>query len=306
MKVLAAIFFLFSLLANTALSQNPSPPCQEPEATQFDFWLGTWDISWVDAKGNQLRGVNTITKTFNGCVIEENFNGRGTPAYLGRSHSMFDRVSRKWKQTWVDNAGAYLDLTGEFADGKMILTREFLLNGKKIMQRMTFLNIEKSGFDWLWERSDDEGKTWKTNWKLRYSRKLSPNSEFSLREVKDFIDAANRTYEQRFHKKEDSFWNERYTSNACTMPPNGTRICGRDKIRDYFYGNGNGVKLSVFAEDVSGGEELVVETGNYTVADVKGVVLEKGKFIATWRLENGMWKMQSEIWNSDLEPPKPR
>ena len=79
---------------------------------------------------------------------------------------------KKWKQTWVDNSGGYLDFTGEFETGKMILSRDFFnKDGKKISQRMVYYNINKESFDWNWERSMDDGKTWKVMWKIHYSRK---------------------------------------------------------------------------------------------------------------------------------------
>jgi hypothetical protein len=165
--LLVCLFF-----AGTLLAQNPAKPCSEEQAKQFDFWVGTWDLEWTDANGVKQKGTNTINKILNGCVIEENFNGGGSPEYLGKSHSIFDAQSGMWKQTWVDNGGAYLDFTGEFKDGKMILRREFISKaGKKIMQRMIFSNIQTDSLEWNWEGSQDEGKTWNTNWKLFYKRR---------------------------------------------------------------------------------------------------------------------------------------
>jgi ketosteroid isomerase-like protein len=301
MKVFFPTYF-FLILITASFAQNQKPPCSENQAKQFDFWLGTWDLEWQDAQGKIQKGVNKINKIMNGCVIEENFSAG---SYLGKSHSMFDRKSGKWKQTWVDNGGEYLDLVGEFKDRKMILNREFINPlGKKVMQKMTFFDIKTDSFEWLWERSDDEGKTWKTNWKLTYKRKQNLAKKFDIKEVKALIDDANKTYDSRFKKNDDAYWNATYTANACTMPPNMKRICGRENIRKFFVGNGEGIKLVINAEDVSGSEDLVVETGNYLVNDLMGTVLEKGKFIATWKQEDGKWKMHSEIWSSDETPPK--
>jgi hypothetical protein len=80
--------------------------------------------------------------------------------------------SGKWKQTWVDNQGSYLDFTGEFKDGQMILGREVQKkDGTKIMQRMVFKNITPNSFDWSWEASNDGGKTWQVQWPIHYTRK---------------------------------------------------------------------------------------------------------------------------------------
>ena len=172
MKNIIFVIFLCFVFSMALVAQNQQPPCSQEQAKQFDFWIGTWDLEWTDAQGKTQKGTNTISKILNGCVVEENFNGGGSPIYLGKSHSMFDSQSGKWRQTWVDNGGAYLDFIGEFKDGKMTLWREFTAqNGKKIMQRMIFSNIQKDLLEWNWESSNDEGKTWKTNWKLNYKRK---------------------------------------------------------------------------------------------------------------------------------------
>ena len=71
-----------------------------------------------------VHNSNSIKHALDGCVIEENFVGGPETPLQGRSFSMFDAPSGKWKQTWVDNQGAYLDFVGEFKDGQMVLARE--------------------------------------------------------------------------------------------------------------------------------------------------------------------------------------
>jgi hypothetical protein len=71
---------------------------------------------------------------------------------------IFDSNAGKWKQTWGDNEGAYLDFVGEFKQGQMILEREAIV--KKSLQRMVGKNIAVSEFDWSGESSQDGGKNW--------------------------------------------------------------------------------------------------------------------------------------------------
>ncbi len=150
-------------------AQNASP-CADPEASQFDFWVGEWDLTWDDGKGGIATGKNIIEKIL-GCVISENFEDPGS-GFAGKSYSLFDQKSGSWKQTWVDNAGSYLDFDGRFADGKMVLTRSFKSkDGKDTMQRMVWYNIQPHSLDWNWEASTDGGKTWKLNWEIHYERK---------------------------------------------------------------------------------------------------------------------------------------
>jgi hypothetical protein len=154
---------------------TPKPaPCTAPEFHQFDFWVGEWDLSW-SAQGNVPAGTatNRIEKILDGCVIQETFTTTGAPSFNGRSVSTYVVQEKKWKQTWVDNQGIYLDLTGEFKDGEMRLTRHGLgVDGKPRLSRMTFTNIKPDSFDWNWEISTDDGKTWK-NWPVHYKRKGS-------------------------------------------------------------------------------------------------------------------------------------
>ncbi len=141
----------------------------------MSFWLGEWELTWPGEKQGQTdHGTNSIQWVLDGCAIEENFSG-GTAMHLrGRSLSIFDTISGKWKQTWVDNEGGYLDFTGEFRDGQMILAREAVRrNGQKVVQRMVFKNITRNELDWSWEASTDGGKTWQVNWPIHYKRKGS-------------------------------------------------------------------------------------------------------------------------------------
>jgi len=97
------------------------------------------------------------------------FGAPGTPL-KGRSVSMYDRASGRWKQTWVDNSGDYLDFTGGLEDGRMVFAREAQRDGKPFRQRMVFEGVKRESLRWLWQRSDDGGRTWKTLWEIAYRR----------------------------------------------------------------------------------------------------------------------------------------
>ena len=174
--LLTAILLVATIAASQSANSSAAPPpkpCTQPQARQLDFWVGEWDLSTPGQKdGEVVHNSNSIKHALDGCVIEENFvGGPGTPLQ-GRSFSMFDAPSGKWKQTWVDNQGAYLDFVGEFKDGQMVLARETTgPNGANIQQRMVFKNITASEFDWNWESSKDGGKTWQVIWPIHYKRK---------------------------------------------------------------------------------------------------------------------------------------
>ena len=151
----------------TQNSTSPETPCSTPEARQFDFWVGGWDLTW----GEGDQGTNKISKTLGDCVILEEFNGVPAMDFQGMSVSVFNLRTGLWHQTWVDSGGGYLDFKGSFQDGKMVLSREAVIEGKPAVQRMVWYNIAAKSLDWNWERSFDGGETWEIVWYIRYRRK---------------------------------------------------------------------------------------------------------------------------------------
>ena len=166
-----ALIALFPSLAPA--QSSPANPCTLPQQKQFEFWVGEWDLTWPGQKAGEIaHGTNSIKRIMDGCVVQENFSGADSMPMRGTSVSVFDARAGKWKQTWVDNQGGYLDFVGEFKDGQMILQREGVRpDGTKVLQRMVWKNISAGEFDWSWEASRDGGKTWQVNWPIHYKRK---------------------------------------------------------------------------------------------------------------------------------------
>src|SRR6476646_869400 len=133
---LAPIVLILSCLA--AARQNhaaPPKPCSEPEQNQLEFWVGEWDLTWPgNNPGETVHGTNSIRRILDGCIVEENFSGGDAMHLRGQSVSVFG--AGKWKQTWVDNEGGYLDFVGELKGGQMILAREATRpDGTRTLQR---------------------------------------------------------------------------------------------------------------------------------------------------------------------------
>jgi hypothetical protein len=169
-KARMILCFCFSGLV--VAGQNSNPPCSTPEARQFDFWVGEWNAFWKDS----LRGSNRIEKMFGNCTIQENFIDPKTN-YLGKSWSVYNSNYKIWQQTWVDNNGGYIHLTGGMVSDSMILkTMEQNVPSNvsptgKILSRMVYYNIKPNSFDWSWEASTDGGLNWTPRWQIHYERK---------------------------------------------------------------------------------------------------------------------------------------
>lgn len=166
MRALTATALAATLVASAATAQTtPTYGCDTPESRRYDFWVGEWELAHSGTKS-----ANHITKALDGCVIVEQFTGAPGTKLDGTSVSTFDRATKRWRQTWVDNTGAYLDFVGGTDNGDPTFEREFVRDGKTIRQRMVFRNITPASLKWLWQSSPDGGKTWSTQWEIDYKR----------------------------------------------------------------------------------------------------------------------------------------
>jgi uncharacterized protein DUF1579 len=175
-----SLFGIGLLLTGVCAAQSsaPSAPCQTPEARQFDFWVGEWDLvgktrGQPGAAWGETISTNRIESTLDGCVTFEHFENQSPMTWRGMSWSSWSPQLHQWQQTWVDNQGGYITLTGEFAAGRMILTTppRTLPNGSKAVNRMVYHDIARDSLVWDWELSLDDGKTWQLMWGITYRRR---------------------------------------------------------------------------------------------------------------------------------------
>lgn len=140
---------LLSLAVAADQAPRTPPDCSDPAHRQFDFWIGTWNVTRPDGKP---AGKNTIRSRFDGCALEEQWE---SARLTGGSFSAYDRTKGKWHQTWVDSTGTVLQLHGELVDGAMVLSGE--QGGAR--QRITWRRMEGGRVRQTWESSTD-GKSW--------------------------------------------------------------------------------------------------------------------------------------------------
>lgn len=157
---------LCTLLALWTAGAAAQPgPCALPENAQFDFWLGTWDVS----AGGTVVGRNVVARELGGCTVTENYRTVNGP-YEGRSFSWYDPVSGRWYQVWVDNGGTRLLLSGRLKDGSMVLTGERTLQGATVSDRITWTPNADGTVRQHWEQSKDGGIGWGTVFDGLYTR----------------------------------------------------------------------------------------------------------------------------------------
>ncbi len=150
----------------------PHPCLSMTEAKQFDFWIGTWDVTpWQVAAPTpqQTMGVNEVYPILEHCVLSENW--AGSRGGKGKSYNFYDTNVKKWRQIWMADSGGPLDYTGEFRDGAMrFIGWNLDAQGNRLEQKLTFFAIAPDTVRQLFEQSSDGGKSWKPTFDGRYVR----------------------------------------------------------------------------------------------------------------------------------------
>ena len=149
---------------------NSLYPCHtDAHAREFDFWAGEWDVYATGSK--TLVGHSLVQIISEGCALLENWD---SPNSSGKSINFIDLVTNKWKQSW---AGSYANgnhefVNGEYKDSSMHFEYETKdAKGNKIIGRFIFYNQGPNQVRQFNETSNDDGKTWTTNYDFTYIRK---------------------------------------------------------------------------------------------------------------------------------------
>ncbi len=164
-------FILTLLLSATTLhaqdEEKPCPCCKE-EYQQFHFWLGDWEAT---ANGNPA-GTNHIVLLQDGCIMQENWTS-ASAGYSGSSYNYYDPQDGQWHQTWVDNQGQSLRLSGKLEGLNMVLRSGEMKNreGKPVFHRITWTPNDDGTVRQHWESSSDGETEWQTLFDGLYQKK---------------------------------------------------------------------------------------------------------------------------------------
>ena len=144
-------------------------PCEaDPNFRRFDFWVGDWDVQQTGVPRAPVGASSHVERVLNGCVIFENWEPG--PGGAGKSFNIYNTVTRKWEQYWVDATGRITHYFGEFHDdGNLYYEADQFGTGNKV--RMTFFNQGPDQVRQLGHLSTDGGKSWTVSFDLTYLRK---------------------------------------------------------------------------------------------------------------------------------------
>ncbi|MFC7049208.1 hypothetical protein [Emcibacter nanhaiensis] len=160
------------LASQLARAEAPAAYCASDDYRRLDFWVGTWRVHW--GAGDQAgEGTNVITRSYDDCVIEENFDGGVSSSgqhFRGMSISIYDQRGEQWRQTWMDNQGGFFDFYGLDLGDEFVFQTKQSVKKPGVILRMLFTDIKPDSLTWRWQKSEDLGNEWKDLWVIYYER----------------------------------------------------------------------------------------------------------------------------------------
>jgi hypothetical protein len=185
-----SIFVLLTAVIATAIifpahAQSPvvkkagASANENPGANDFDFEFGTWRVhhrmkrpsgEWIEFEGTSSdRGLNDGSAN-----VEENTFFRPTGNTQGIALRAFDKKTGLWAIWWVDSRDPHAPLDppvkGRFVNGVGTFESDSIVNGKPQRTRFIWSHITRTSARWEQAFSDDNGKTWDTNWVMEFKR----------------------------------------------------------------------------------------------------------------------------------------
>jgi ketosteroid isomerase-like protein len=125
------------------------------------------------------------------------------------------------------------------------------------------------------------------------------------KEIGDVIKKANEKFMEAF-KKSAAEVAALYTLEAQLLPPNSEMVKGKEAIQGFWQAVMDmGIKLAKLETvEVYGCGDAAYEIGKFELFAEGDKSVDTGKYIVFWKMEEGAWKLDRDIWNSSLPAKK--
>jgi len=136
------------------------------DLTMFDRLTGTWDVTYEiynkDGTVHPYHGQVFYSRILMGQALQEVWTSdihNKEPQPYGTTIGFFDSSHERWTAVYIFPAKGYTStVSGGEVDGRIVLAGR---DSDGTMQRWSIDNAEADSFDWHFESSKDDGKTWR-------------------------------------------------------------------------------------------------------------------------------------------------
>ncbi|HEY5590148.1 MAG TPA: DUF4440 domain-containing protein [Paludibacter sp.] len=124
-------------------------------------------------------------------------------------------------------------------------------------------------------------------------------------DITDQIKESNKVFMDAVLKSDTITLTNLYTNDAKIFPENGNIIDGQPSIGKFWSSTINmGIKKVLFeTEKAQKFGNIAIEEGKYALYMEGDQVVNQGKYIVTWKNEDGKWKVFRDIWNVSTPAP---
>ncbi|WP_300567234.1 nuclear transport factor 2 family protein [Flavobacterium sp.] len=130
--------------------------------------------------------------------------------------------------------------------------------------------------------------------------------KFDLAAAKTSIEARSKIFAEALNKKDSVGLANCYTNDGKFMQPNDKTVSGRENIQKLFgqWMKSGMPQFSIKTIEVWGDENVLAAEEEWTFSDKDGKVVDTGKSIEVFKMEDGVWKLHRDCYNSDFPCPK--
>ena len=149
----------------------------------FDFLFGSWKVHNRYLKGRlkqstewvEFEAQSAVEPLLHGFGHLDRFSAiRDGEPFEGITLRLFDPASGEWSIHWADTKFARTllpPMVGRFIGGVGEFYGDDILEGKKVKCRFLWTRPTPDSAQWEQALSGDDGKTWETNWVMRFTRR---------------------------------------------------------------------------------------------------------------------------------------
>jgi hypothetical protein len=179
----AAAFALLVLGAcagfDTTTRTEPVPVCAAAASREMDFWLGAWDVSWINADGVSGHALSQVVLDADGCVLRERFED-ATTNLAGVGIYTYFAPAGVWSHSWMDNHGIAVNAQGRVIPGEGFAFDYQRGADPNRRYRAVFEDIRPAGFIWRYQsRGEGEG-AWRDETTSRYIRRSASAAQTGM------------------------------------------------------------------------------------------------------------------------------
>jgi hypothetical protein len=166
--VLLAVTGAWLFLAATPplAAVDSGPRSVNSESRQMDFWLGDWTVTYPGMLGS---AVSKVSLDLDKCLLVESWDGG--KGHSGQNMFAYSSDDKSWHGMFADNQGRVHILEGKVAAGAAEFTGSSTgPNGQTVLNRIKVTRLTVNKVEQSWEKSTDNGVTWKMEFRGEYSR----------------------------------------------------------------------------------------------------------------------------------------